>query len=74
MSPAGERGTAGQGPSGVELLGLGVLLAVAVVLPLVFGLALDAALHRGPLFFFVGLMVGVIAASAVVYSRFRRYL
>ncbi len=74
MSPAGEPGAAGQGPSGVELLGLGFLLAVSVVLPLVIGLALDAALHRGPIFFFVGLMVGVIAASAVVYSRFKRYL
>ncbi|HZU15454.1 MAG TPA: hypothetical protein VFD01_02430 [Candidatus Dormibacteraeota bacterium] len=57
----------------MELLGLGFLLAMAVVLPLVLGLALDAALHRGPLFFFVGLMVGIIAASGVVYTRFKRY-
>jgi F0F1-type ATP synthase assembly protein I len=74
MSPAGDRGNAGQGPSGMEFLGLAVLLAAAVVVPLLLGLVLDTAKHSGPLFFFIGLFVGVIAAGAIFWTRFKRYL
>jgi F0F1-type ATP synthase assembly protein I len=74
MSPVGDRGSAGQGPSGLELLGLAVLLAAAVVVPLVLGLAIDSAAHSGPTFFFIGLFLGVVAAVATVYTRFKRYL
>jgi F0F1-type ATP synthase assembly protein I len=70
MSPEGA-----EDPSGFELIGLGVFLAASVVVPLVGGLSLDAALHTGPLFFFLGLLVGIVAAVSVVYTRFvRRYL
>ncbi len=64
----------GESPSGAELATLAVLLAVLVVVPLLIGLALDAALHRGPLFLLVGICVGVIVAGATVYVRFKRYL
>jgi hypothetical protein len=64
MSPQGA-----DGPSGIELLGLGVFLAASVIVPLVGGLSLDAALHTGPLFFFLGLFVGIVAAAGVVYTR-----
>jgi hypothetical protein len=64
MSPKGA-----DGPSGFELVGLGVFLAASVIVPLVGGLSLDAALHTGPLFFFVGLFVGIVAAAGVVYTR-----
>lgn len=74
MSPAGDRGTAGQGPSGMEFLGLSVFIAAAVVVPLVLGLVIDAAAHSGPTFLFIGLFVGVIAAAVTVYTRFKRYL
>jgi F0F1-type ATP synthase assembly protein I len=74
MSPAGDRGSATQGPSGMELLGMAVLLAAAVVVPLVLGLVIDSAVHRAPTFFFIGLLVGVVAAIAIVYTRFKRYL
>ncbi|TMC03681.1 MAG: hypothetical protein E6J41_26720 [Chloroflexi bacterium] len=74
MSPAGDRGSTGQGPSGMELLGLAVLLAAAVVVPLVLGLVIDSAAHSGPTFFFIGLFLGVVAAVATVYTRFKRYL
>ena len=74
MSPVGDRGSAGQSPSGLELLGLAVLLAAAVVVPLVLGLVIDSATHRGPTFFFIGLFLGVVAAIATVYTRFKRYL
>ena len=70
MSPKGA-----EEPSVGDLIGLGVFLAASVVIPLVGGLSLDAALHTGPLFFLLGLLVGIVAAAGVVYSRFmRRYL
>jgi len=64
----------GRAPSGGELAGLGVFLAVAVVLPLLIGAVLDNVLHTAPLLLFGGLLIGIIAGGAVVYSRFRRYL
>lgn len=69
MGPAAK-----QGPGGTELLGLGGFLAAAVVVPLVVGLAVDRAVHTGPLFLIVGLFLGVVAACAVAYTRFRHYL
>lgn len=58
----------------MELLGLALLLAAVVVVPLVLGLVIDTAAHSAPTFFFIGLLVGVIAAVAMVYTRFKRYL
>ncbi len=69
MGPSG-----GRSPSGGELIGLGVFLAAAVVVPLLLGIALDDALHSGPVFLFVGLGLGVAAAAAGFYMRLRRYL
>jgi F0F1-type ATP synthase assembly protein I len=70
MSPKGA-----EEPSGTDLIGLGVFLAASVIVPLVGGLLLDAGLHTEPLFFFIGLVVGIVAAASVVYTRFvRRYL
>jgi F0F1-type ATP synthase assembly protein I len=74
MSPAGDRGPVRQDPSGAELLGLGVVIAAAVVVPLVLGAFIDRAAHSAPTFFFIGLVLGVIAAVATVYTRFKRYL
>jgi F0F1-type ATP synthase assembly protein I len=61
-------------PSGGELAGLGVFLAAAVVLPLLIGAVLDNVIHTAPLLLFVGLVIGIVAGGAVVYSRFKRYL
>lgn len=63
-----------QGPSGGELVGMSVLLAAAVVVPLLIGVAIDSAEHSAPLFLFIGLSVGIVAAAAVIYTRLRRYL
>jgi F0F1-type ATP synthase assembly protein I len=50
-------------------------LAAAVVVPTFLGLVLDGALRTSPLFLFVGLAVGIIAAVALVYARYvRRYM
>lgn len=70
MSAAG----GGEGPSGGELAGLGVMLALAVVIPLVAGIALDGALRTSPLFLFIGLFLGIVAAAFATYTRFKRYL
>lgn len=64
----------GRAPSGGELAGLGVFLAAAVVLPLLIGAVLDNVVHTGPLLLFTGLVVGIVAGAAVVYTRFKRYL
>jgi len=64
----------GRAPSGGELAGLGVFLAAAVVLPLLIGAVLDNVIHTAPLLLFAGLVVGIAAGGAVVYTRFKRYL
>jgi len=64
-----------QGPTGAELAGLGVVLAAAFIAPVLLGVILDGALHTSPVLVFVGLVVGIIAAVAVVYTRYvKRYL
>jgi F0F1-type ATP synthase assembly protein I len=74
MSPAGDRGTSGQGPSGLEFLGIGFLIAAAVVVPLLLGAFVDSVRHSAPAFVLIGLLLGVIIASVAVYTRFKRYL
>jgi F0F1-type ATP synthase assembly protein I len=61
-------------PSGAELLGLGALLAAAVVVPLVVGLVVDATAHSSPVGLLVGLLIGITAAAVTTLQRFRRYL
>jgi hypothetical protein len=74
MSPAGDRGTGGLGPSGTELFGLAFLLAAVFLVPLVLGLAIDGVVHSSPIFLLIGILVGVVATGATIYTRFRRYL
>lgn len=62
------------GPSGVELGAMGAFLAAVVVIFLFLGLAVDGALHSGPVGLLAGVALGVIAAGAGVYVRFKRYL
>jgi F0F1-type ATP synthase assembly protein I len=57
----------------MEFLGLSVLLAAAVVVPVVLGLIVDSARHSAPAFFFVGLVVGLVAAGAAFWTRFKQY-
>src|SRR5260370_42493299 len=60
----------GQGPSGAELMGLGAVLALAVVAPMVLGIVLDAVFHASPVFLFAGLLVGIGVSVCVVYVRY----
>ena len=64
----------GRAPTGGELAGLGVFLAAVVVLPLLMGAVLDNVIHTAPLLLFAGLVIGIVAGGAVVYTRFKRYL
>jgi F0F1-type ATP synthase assembly protein I len=68
-------GSAANGPSPGDLAGIGVGLAVLVVLPLVAGLLVDRALGTAPLFLLIGLGLGIAASVLFVYVRFvRRFL
>lgn len=76
VEPAGQMSLKGGegGPRGTELLGLGIFLAGAFVGPLLAGLVIDGVLHTSPLFLFVGVVVGIGAASVGLYTRIKRYL
>jgi F0F1-type ATP synthase assembly protein I len=65
---------AGQSPGGKELLGLGAAIAGAMIVPLVAGVLLDGALRTRPVFLFIGVAVGIIAATGTAVIRIRRYL
>jgi F0F1-type ATP synthase assembly protein I len=55
-------------------MGLGALLAGAVVAPILAGIVLDGALRTSPVFLFAGLVLGIVASVAVVYVRYvKRY-
>lgn len=69
MTPGG-----GRSPSGGELAGVGAAIAGAFIVPLVIGIVLDGALHRGPILTLVGLSLGIVAAVAAAYVRFKRFL
>lgn len=60
-------------PSGLELAGLGLYLAVAVLVPLLLGLGADALFHVSPLGLLVGLALGIAAAVAGLAARLGRY-
>ena len=64
----------GHAPSGGELAGQGMLLAAVVLLPLLIGAVVDSVAHTAPLLLFAGLVIGVGAGGALVYTRFKRYL
>jgi hypothetical protein len=63
-----------RGPTGRELAGLGGVLAGAVIVPMLIGLGIDSLARTGPLFFLLGLGLGVLGAIVTGYTRFKRYL
>jgi len=62
------------GLSGTELIGLGLFLAVAFLVPLIGGLVIDQLAHTTPLGLLVGLVVGIAAAGFGLRAQMRRYL
>lgn len=59
---------------GRDLVGLGGMLAGAVVVGLVLGLLLDHAAGTSPAFTLVGIAVGIAAAAAAFWVRVRSAL
>ena len=53
---------------------MGVSIAVALIVPLLLGVGVDAMLHTSPLGVLIGLLVGIAAACYTAYSRFRPFL
>ncbi|GEM_PF-3488453 len=60
------------GPTGRELAGLGAVLAGAFIVPMLIGLGIDSVARTGPLFFLIGLAVGVLGTIVTGYTRFKR--
>jgi hypothetical protein len=69
MPSEGERGL-----SGTALIGLGVYLAVAFVVPLIAGLLVDQLAHTSPVGLLLGLLIGIAAAGFGLRAQLRRYL
>jgi F0F1-type ATP synthase assembly protein I len=63
-----------RGPTGTELIGLGLLVAASVLLPMLAGLGVDVLLHISPAGLLLGLVVGVTIATVSVYRQYKRYM
>jgi hypothetical protein len=63
-----------RGLSGTELIGLGVFLAAAFVVPLIAGLVIDQVAHISPVGLLAGLVIGIAAAAFGLRAQMRRYL
>jgi Putative F0F1-ATPase subunit Ca2+/Mg2+ transporter len=63
-----------EGPGAVDLISLGVTMAILVGGGLGLGLLVDDWLHSSPIATFVGLFLGVAFAGLALWERARRYL
>jgi F0F1-type ATP synthase assembly protein I len=61
-------------PSFMDLLSMGVASAVALGVGLVAGILLDGWLRTGPVFTFLGLALGIVAAIVLTVRQVRRSL
>lgn len=69
-----ERSAASSGLRGRDLIGLGGLLAGAVVVGLVIGLLVDSALDSSPAFTLLGIFAGIVAGGVGFWLRVRAAL
>jgi F0F1-type ATP synthase assembly protein I len=53
---------------------MGVSIAVALMVPLLVGVGVDALLHTSPIGLFVGLLAGITASCYTAFAQFRRYV
>jgi hypothetical protein len=61
-------------PTGSDLVGVGVGLAVAFLVPFFAGVGVDAIAHTGPVFLLLGLALGILSAVAFAFVRFKQFL
>jgi F0F1-type ATP synthase assembly protein I len=55
------------------MAGIGLYFAFAALLPILGGVALDAAFHTSPVFVLIGLFVGLAAGAAAVWLKIREF-
>ena len=53
---------------------MGVSFAVALIVPLLLGVAVDALLHSSPIGVLIGLVLGIAACCYAAFAQFRRYI
>ena len=63
-----------EAPDWPSLLGMGVALALLLVLGLAVGWVIDRFAHTLPIFTLVGLVVGIAAAGRYAYVEFHEIL
>ncbi len=56
------------------LLGMGAVVAVELLVGLGLGWLVDKLLGTGPVFLFIGLVLGIVAAVGYTVVEFRKYL
>ena len=62
-----------EAPDWPSLLGMGVALALLLVLGLAVGWGIDRFAHTLPIFTLVGLVVGIAAAGRYAYVEFHKF-
>ncbi len=63
-----------QKPSGVRLAGMGISIAVAMIVPLVLGVLVDSFLHTSPFGVLIGLVAGITASCYTAVVQLRPYV
>jgi len=61
-------------PSAYAFVGMGTSAAVCVAVGVGLGILADSHAGTAPLFLFVGLLLGIVAAVATVVAQVRRFL
>jgi F0F1-type ATP synthase assembly protein I len=56
------------------MAGMGISIAVAMIVPLLLGVAVDAFLHTSPFGVLVGLLVGITASCYTAVAQLRPYV
>jgi F0F1-type ATP synthase assembly protein I len=53
---------------------MGVSIAVALIVPLLLGVGVDALLHTSPTGVLIGLLVGITASCYTAFAQFRPFV
>ncbi|HUZ70011.1 MAG TPA: AtpZ/AtpI family protein [Candidatus Saccharimonadales bacterium] len=67
-------GPSSRQPSGGELAGLGMQIAVGFIAPLLLGEGFDLLLRTRPIGVLVGLLIGITAGSYIAFVQFKRFI